>query len=133
MINCLCISGMAFTSTFDIGLLLIAYTILSSSPVHLAKQWSIMNPVVSSSTKSRHRVGWYDIVCISHIRSLPIPTVISNRLVPWRLSLKNIINVNIIVLKSFLQISNILKINKYTIFVEIAHLIVIQYFVFKFM
>ena len=54
IINCLCISSTELTSIFGIGLLLLAYTILISSPVHLAKHWSILIFVVSSSTGSRH-------------------------------------------------------------------------------
>ena len=54
IINCLCISSTELTSILGIGLLLLAYTILISSPVHLAKHWSILIFVVSSFTGSRH-------------------------------------------------------------------------------
>ena len=54
IINCLCFSSTVLTSIFGIGLLFDTYTILISSPVHLAKHGSIMIFVVSSSTGSRH-------------------------------------------------------------------------------
>ena len=63
IINCLCISSTELTSIFGIGLLFDTYTILISSPVHLAKHWSILIFVVSSSTDPDIGVvfGWGDI------------------------------------------------------------------------
>ena len=40
IISCLCISSTELTSIFGIGLLLLAYAMISS-PVHFAKHWSI--------------------------------------------------------------------------------------------
>ena len=58
IINFLCISSTRLTSIFDIGLLFDTYTILISSPVHLAKHWSILILTVSCYVVVVYPLPW---------------------------------------------------------------------------
>ena len=71
IINCLCISSTELTSIFGIGLLFDTYTILISSPVHLAKHWSILILLFLRPRGPDIGVafGWGDISYNPHILS----------------------------------------------------------------